>query len=102
MTTPTLDPEKQAQARRYARIRRRLWLLDTLFSAVYLVAWLSFGWAKSLAGWLRTFTSNDWLLILGFIIIFGGISALLELPLGYYSGFALPHRFGQSNQDFKG
>ena len=102
MTTPTLDPEKQAQARQYARIRRRLWLLDTLFGVVYLVAWLSFGWAKSLAGWLRTYTSNDWLLVLGFIIVFGGISALLELPLGYYSGFVLPNRFGQSNQDFKG
>jgi hypothetical protein len=54
MTTPTLDPEKQAQARQYARIRRRLWLLDTLFGALYLVAWLFFGWAKSLAGWLRS------------------------------------------------
>jgi STE24 endopeptidase len=102
MTTPTLDPEKQAQARQYARIRRRLWLLDTLFGALYLVAWLFFGWAKSLAGWLRSFTSNEWLLVLGFIVVFGGIAALLELPLGYYSGFVLPHRFGQSTQDFKG
>ncbi len=40
--------------------------------------------------------------MLGFIVIFGGIASLLELPLGYYSGFILPHRFGQSNQDFKG
>ena len=102
MTTPTLDPEKQAQARQYARIRRRLWLLDTLFGALYLAAWLFFGWAKALAGWLGAFTNNDWLLVLGFIIIFGGIAALLELPLGYYSGFVLPHRFGQSTQDFKG
>ena len=102
MTTPTLDPEKQSQARQYARIRRRLWLLDTLISTLYLVAWLSFGWAKSLAGWLKTFTSNEWLLVLGFVVIFGGISALLELPLGYFSGFVLPHRFGQSTQDFKG
>jgi STE24 endopeptidase len=102
MTTTTLDPEKQKQAKQYARLRRRLWLLDTLASAVYLSAWLFFGWAKSLAGWLETFTTNDWLLVLGFIIIFGGIASLLELPLGYYSGFVLPKRFGQSTQDFKG
>jgi STE24 endopeptidase len=102
MTTTTLDPEKQEQAKQYARISRRLWLLETLASAVYLLAWCFFGWAKSLAGWLRTFTTNDWLLVLGFIVIFGGIAALLELPLGYYSGFVLPRRFGQSNQDFKG
>ncbi len=102
MTTTTLDPEKQKEAKQYAGIRRRLWLLETLASAIYLLAWCFFGWAKSLAGWLKTFTTNDWLLVLGFIIIFGGIAALLELPLGYCSGFVLPKRFDQSTQDFKG
>jgi len=97
-----IDPEKQKQARQYARIRRRLWLVETLASAVYVLAWLVFGWAKSLAGWLRSFTTNDWLLVLGFIVIFGGIASVLELPLDYYSGFILPRRFGQSNQDLRG
>jgi STE24 endopeptidase len=101
MTTTNLDPEKQVQARQYARIHRRLWLLDTLLSTLYLLAWLFFGWARSLAGWLRTFSTNDWLLVLGFVIIFGGISGLLELPLSFYSGYLLPHRFGMSNQDLK-
>ena len=102
MTTTTLDPEKQKQAKQYARIHRRLWLLETLASTVYLLAWLVLGWANSLAAWLRTYTTNDWLLVLAFIIVFGGIASVLELPLGYYSGFVLPHRFGQSTQDFKG
>jgi STE24 endopeptidase len=101
MINPSLDPEKQKQARLYDRIRRRLWLLDNLLSAAYLLAWLFFGWAKGLSGWLKTFTTNDWLLVLAFIAIFGGIAALLELPLGYYSGYVLPHRFGQSTQNFK-
>ena len=102
MTTITLDPEKQKQARQFARIRRRMWLLDTVLSTVYLLAWLFFGWAKALTTWLKTFTTSEWLLVLCFAILFGGISGLLELPLGFYSGFVLPHRFGQSNQDFKG
>ncbi len=101
MTTITLDPEKQKQARQFARIRRRMWLLDTVLSTVYLLAWLFFGWAKALTTWLKTFTTSEWLLVLCFAILFGGISGLLELPLGFYSGFVLPHRFGQSNQDFK-
>src|SRR5512137_1900949 len=100
--TTTIDPEKQTQARQYARIRRRLWLLDTLAGAAYLLAWLFFGWANSLAAWLKTLTHIEWLLVLGFIVIIGGIASLLELPLGYYSGFVLPRRFGQSNQDFRG
>ena len=102
MTATNIDPEKQIQAKQYARIHRRLWLLDTLLSTLYLLAWLFFGWARSLTGWLRTFTTNDWMMVLGFIVIFGGISGLLELPLSFYSGYLLPHRFGQSNQDLKG
>jgi STE24 endopeptidase len=102
MNTTSIDPEKQEKARQYARIGRRVWLLETLASAVYLAAWLFFGWAKSLAGWLGTYTTNPWLLVLGFIVIFGGIASLLELPLGYYSGFVLPHHFGQSTQDLRG
>jgi len=96
-----LDPERQKQAKQYARIRRRLWLVDTVFSAVYAIMWLSFGWAIALRDWLTTFTSNQWLLVALFVAIFGGIYAIINLPLGYYSGFALPHRFGQSNQTFK-
>ncbi len=96
-----LDPEKQKQAKEYSRIRRRLWLVDTVFSAVYALAWLFFGWSISLRTWLMTFTTNEWLLVAFYIIIFGGIFAIINLPLGYYSGFVLPHRFDQSNQSLK-
>lgn len=102
--TLTLDPEKQKQAKQYARIRRRLWLVDTIFSAAYFLAWIHFGWAISLREWLTAnwslFTS-PWLLVPAFVAIFGGIFFLLNLPLGYYSGFVLSHRFGQSNQTLK-
>lgn len=97
----TLDPERQKQAKQYARIRRRLWLVDTIFSALYALAWLFFGWAIALRNWLLTFTTNQWLLVALFVAIFGGIYSLINLPLAYYSGFVLPHRFGQSNQSFK-
>ncbi len=100
--TTIIDPEKQKQAKQYSRIRRRLWLVDTALGAVYLLAWLFFGWSRALTAWLKTITTNDWLLVLGFVAIFGGIAFVLELPLDYYSGFSLPHRFDQSNQDFKG
>jgi STE24 endopeptidase len=97
----TLDPEKQKQAKEYSRIRRRLWLVDTVFSAVYALAWLFLGWSISLRTWLMTITTNEWLIIAFYIAIFGGVYAILNLPLGYYSGFVLPHRFDQSNQSFK-
>jgi STE24 endopeptidase len=98
----TLDPEKQRQAKQYARIRRRLWLVSTLFSAVYLLAWLFLGWANALTARLKTFSGNEWLLVLGFVAVIGAIYYLLDLPLSCYTGFVLPHRFGQSTQAFGG
>ena len=96
-----LDPEKQKQAKEYARIKRRLWVADTAFSTIYALAWLVLGWAVGLRAWLATYNTNDWLLVVGFVAFFGGIYFLLDLPLSYYSGFVLPHRFDQSNQTLK-
>src|SRR5690606_23353513 len=97
----TLDPQRQKQAKEYARIRRRLWLVDTALSAVYMLAWIFFGWSISLRAWIASFAADDWSLVAIFVIIFGGVFSLITLPIGYYSGFVLPHRFGQSNQSLK-
>jgi STE24 endopeptidase len=97
----TLDLEKQKQAKEYSRIKRRFWLVDTVFSLVYALAWLFLGWSISVRAWLTTITTNDWLLVFFYIAIFGGIYAILSLPLGYYTGFVLPHRFDQSNQSLR-
>jgi len=96
-----LDPERQKQAKEYAHIRRRLWVVDTVFSAAYFLVWIYFGWAIALRTALSKITTNEWLLVPLFVAIFGGIFFLLNLPLGYYSGFVLPHRYGQSNQTLK-
>lgn len=105
----TLDLEKQKQAKEYARIRRRLWLVDTLLNTIYAIAWLAFGWSIALREWLTTLvtenwsltTGSEWLIIALYVAIFGGVFSLVTLPLGYYSGFILPHRFGQSNESLK-
>ena len=96
-----LDPEKQTQAREYARIKRRLWLADTSLNAIYALAWLVLGWSVGLRAWLAGFHASDWLLVPGFAALFGGIYFLLDLPLSYYSGFVLPHHFDQSNQTLR-
>ena len=57
----TLDPERQQQAKQYARIRRRLWLVSNALSAVYALAWLFTGWAINLCAWLTTISPNPWI-----------------------------------------
>jgi len=97
-----LDPERQKQAKAYDRISRRLMVVDLALGAVYILAWLFLGWSEALKAALLNLTSNEWLLVAGYGLIFGGIYYLIDLPLSYYEGFVLPHRFGLSNQDMGG
>ncbi|HEX9922330.1 MAG TPA: M48 family metallopeptidase [Anaerolineae bacterium] len=102
-TTPrtnneTLDPERQQQAKEYARIRRRLFIVDLAFGTVYLLVWIFSG----LSPWLRDqvygLTQAIWLSAPLFALGFGVPYSILTAPLNYYSGFVLPHKYGQSTQ----
>jgi STE24 endopeptidase len=97
-----LDPERQVKARQYARIGRRLMVVDLTFGIVYMLAWIFFGWSQSLKDVLQTYSQNSWLLVAMYALIFGGIFLLINLPLSYYEEFVLPHRFGLSNQTLRG
>ena len=99
---PTLDPERQTKAKAYARLRRRLFFVNLGLSGMVTLAWLIFGWPAALKGGLLTFTRNDWLLVAAFGAIFYLSFAALELPLEYYSGFVLPHRYDQSTETLGG
>ena len=100
----TLDVERQDKARQYARWSRRLWLVNTLLSGAYAAAWLGFGWSEAVREWLASVSpafGNPWLMAPAFVAVFGGGFLLLDLPLSYYGGYVLPHRFGQSTQSMR-
>lgn len=97
-----LDPERQKLAIEYARIRRRYMLLDLLVGAVLLVAWLLLGWSTLLRDWILSWTGKPWLAVLAFGGVFSGLFTILDLPISFYTGYILPHRYKQSNQDLKG
>jgi STE24 endopeptidase len=97
-----LDPEKQKRAKQYARINRRLMVIDLVISGVYLLAWLVFGWSQALKSWLMQYTNNEWLLVFLYIAVIGGILYLVNLPLSFYQGYTLPHQYNLSTQTISG
>jgi len=97
-----LDPDRQKQAKEYARIKRRMMLVDLFVSGLYMMAWLFFGWSVELRNWLMRYTTNEWLLVLLFVIVFGGILFIIDLPLSFYQSYVLPHRYELSNQNISG
>jgi STE24 endopeptidase len=100
--TIELNPERQTRAKEYARINRRLMLLDLAFTGIYILAWLVFGWSEALKTWLLRFTANNWLLLFLYVLVLAGIMFLINIPLSYYQGYTLPHRYDLSTQAIKG
>ncbi len=60
------------------------------------------GWSKALKSSLLELTQNEWLLVAGFALIFGAGLLIVNLPLSYYEGYILPHRYDLSNQSIGG
>jgi STE24 endopeptidase len=100
---PRLDAERQTQARLYSRLRRRVGLLEMFLGLAYLGLWIGTGAAERLAIQLDAASGGSWPVTL---VLMAGCLALpwflMNLPFGYYAGFHLPHRFGQSTQTLEG
>jgi STE24 endopeptidase len=108
-TSVVLDPERQERADQYARIRRRLWALNLLLNGLYLGLWVGMGWAVEVRKTLVPYATERfgitlpwWVELILFAVILFGPYTILTLPLDYYSGFVLPHRFDLSTQTLRG
>ena len=91
----TLDSGRQEKARKYGRISRRLWLVNTLVSGAYTLAWLLLGCGPRVQAWLRSLGPHCQIpgcMAPAFVAIFAGALLIIELPFSYYGGFVLPHR----------
>ncbi len=102
MSEVVLDAERQKKAKQYARISRKLFFVDLALGGVYVIAWLIFGWSIAVRNALAAISTADWFLVTGVSFTFVAVLYVIDLPLAYYSGFVLPHRFELSTQTIGG
>ena len=95
---PAFDRDRQNQAKEYARIRRRLMLVDIALAFGYMLVWLVTGLSIWWRDQVLLVTTNPWLTILLFGVGLGALYTVIGAPLSYYSGFVLPHRYRLSHQ----
>ena len=60
------------------------------------------GWSLALRQWAESVTANPWLEVALYAVVLGAIYTILSLPLDYYTGYTLPHRYGLSTQSRAG
>jgi Zn-dependent protease with chaperone function len=95
-----LTPEKRAKAIAFSRAEYRLYFAAiALALALYAFLWRS-GFSVGLRQWVGRFSARRVVQTAMFVSIFLIVVRGLELPLDYYWGFVLEHRYGLSTQGF--
>ena len=93
MNTTTIDASRQQKAKEFARIRRKLLLVELTLGASLTLFWL----LSPIGIWLRNqilqLTTNEWLVVALYALVFGAVYFVVDFPLTYYSGFVLQHRY---------
>lgn len=92
---------KSNQAAEYQAIKRKLTLFHLILTPSLLGILIMSGWtfgmrqnAAALAG------GSAWGVVAAYFVLFSLFFLIFDLPLSFYSGFTLEHRFGLSNQSF--
>src|ERR1700693_974355 len=96
------DPSQQQRAKRYEAIHNLLFVVETVYPGLLLVAFLCCKGSDSLANAVRSISPNPWIhvAIYGAVVVIA--TKLLFLPLNYFGDYFLEHKFGLSNEGFGG
>lgn len=102
--SPEMTPEQQAEAKEYGRLGLICTLIDRALDLVF-YAVMALVLAVPIDAWLRTYAVLDrfWSLRLAvFFFLMTGLHLLISLPLTFYSGYVLEHRFKLSTLSLAG
>ena len=97
--TASPDEKRQADARRYSALKRRLYFIELALDAALIVILVFTGLSRSLAGLIKLPLVPA--AVCYFLLLIAAY-ALVTAPLSYYSGFVLPRRYGLTRQNFAG
>lgn len=101
LTEKDIDHTRQKKAKEYAHLTYRLLLADVALGGIYLVAFL-LGPSQALKARFLQFALKPFLAVVFYFWALALIYSLLLVPLDYYGGFLLPHRYGLSTQSRRG
>ena len=97
---PQQDRGEAESAGAYGRAKRILFLVELATGLTFLILILLSGASISAARWLESFTGAQWALLLMYMAVVGLAYEAIGLPLDFYGGYVLEHKFGQSTQSF--
>lgn len=97
-----MSAERQARAKEYAGIRRRLYFARTVATFVVLALLIVTPLSKAVRTAIEHRAANQWLAVPIYLLIFGLAAEIVTFPLGVYSGWHLPRKYDLSHETFRG
>src|SRR5438270_10167505 len=92
--------DQQQRAKRYEAIHNVLFVVETIYTIVLLVTFLYGGGSHALANLARSISLNPWINVATYAGVVTVATKLLFLPLNYFGGYHLEHKFELSNESF--
>ncbi len=90
--------DSTSRPKEYNQTKQRLMLAGMFLSIAGGALFIVSGLPKRLSDTVDKYTENKWVRRGMFAVLLGAIEALASMPLGYYSGYVVEHRYGLSNQ----
>jgi len=85
-------------AKRYNLIKRILAITNFALEIALLITLLFLNLSSGLRDLCLQISASQWIVVLLYLMILGIVAELLSLPLSFYSGYILEHKFSLSNQ----
>ena len=86
------------QAKTYNRLKLAVGIFSSILTAPVMVFFVLSGYSRTLAEHVRIIAPHPYPALLLFAAAIGIAQAVVTLPLSFYSGYILEHRFDLSNQ----
>ena len=90
---PFLDKEKQLKAKTYENEKRKIGIVSSLLSLVFILLFYFSG----LSDYLANINLSFIYVFLIYVTVFQILSTVIGVPLGYYSSYIHEHKWGFSN-----
>lgn len=94
----TSSTPQPAQAKTYNRTKLLVGIASSIISFVLVACIVVLGYSRTIQVFAEAATSNPYLALIIFSIGVGFIQSVVTLPLSFYSGYVIEHKYGLSNQ----
>ena len=84
--------------KKYNRIKLSIQVVEIIVTAAFFILLIFTNLSKTFRDSAFGVSGNKYMSFLVFVFIIGGIEKIISLPLDFYSGFLLEHKFNLSNQ----